>query len=65
MVVTDTDDGGLLIGRAPHGVGLRELDLEAFDLGAGGAVVDAGFQGDDAEEIELLRMEDTRMSYGG
>ena len=29
-----------------------------------GEVVDAGFQADD-EETEVLRMEDTRMSYGG
>lgn len=30
-----------------------------------GEVVDAGFQGAHDEETELLRMEDTRMSYGG
>jgi flavin reductase (DIM6/NTAB) family NADH-FMN oxidoreductase RutF len=33
-----------------------------------GEVVDAGFQGDDpdlAQATELLRMEDTRMNYGG
>jgi flavin reductase (DIM6/NTAB) family NADH-FMN oxidoreductase RutF len=48
------------------------LDCEvrqAVDLGHHtffiGEVLDAGFQGDHAEETELLRMEDTRMSYGG
>lgn len=39
----------------------------AFDLGTHtffvGEVIDCGFQAD--EDTELLRMEDTRMSYGG
>jgi flavin reductase (DIM6/NTAB) family NADH-FMN oxidoreductase RutF len=41
----------------------QELDLGSHTLFAG-EVVDAGF-GEGGEEREVLRMEDTRMSYGG
>lgn len=39
-----------------------DLDNHTFFIAE---VVDAGFQGEGAEDSELLRMEDTRMNYGG
>lgn len=66
----DGQSGAPILDQAPAYIDCRVA--QAVDLGNHtffiGEVVDAGFQGDDkeaAQETELLRMEDTRMNYGG
>jgi flavin reductase (DIM6/NTAB) family NADH-FMN oxidoreductase RutF len=58
--------GAPVLASAPAFLDCRVV--EQFDLGShtlfAGEVMAAGF-GDGGEEVELLRMEDTRMNYGG
>jgi flavin reductase (DIM6/NTAB) family NADH-FMN oxidoreductase RutF len=63
----DGRSGAPILDRAPGFLDCevrRAVDLDHHTLFIG-EVVDAGFQGEDAEATELLRMEDTRMNYGG
>jgi flavin reductase (DIM6/NTAB) family NADH-FMN oxidoreductase RutF len=61
----DGPTGAPVLDQAAAWVACRvtgEVDLDSHTLFLG-EVVDCGFQG--PEEVEVLRMEDTRMNYGG